>query len=93
MRPARGRTPDVGRDEDAVLEVLEGLVHLDALLLLHRPVDGHRREVALLQQLVELDGALDGLDEDDDLVELQRVEQLVELAVLRILVELHVVLL
>ena len=76
-----------------MLEVLEVLVHLDALLLLHRRVDGHRREVALLQQLVELHCALHRLDEDNDLVELQRVEQLVELAVLRILVELHVVLL
>ena len=89
----RRRTPDVGRDEDAVLEVLEGLVELDALRLLDARVDGHRGEVALLQQLVELDGALHALDEDDHLVELERVEQLVELAVLLVLGELDVVLL
>ena len=89
----RRRTPDVGRDEDAVLEVLEGLVELDALGLLDARVDGHRGEVALLQQLVELDGALHALDEDDHLVELERVEQLVELAVLLVLGELDVVLL
>ena len=68
-----------------MLEVLEGLVELDALRLLDARVDGHRGEVALLQQLVELDGALHALDEDDHLVELERVEQLVELAVLLVL--------
>ena len=78
----RRRTPDVGRDEDAVLEVLEGLVELDALRLLDARVDGHRGEVALLQQLVELDGALHALDEDDHLVELERVQQVVKLSVL-----------
>ena len=56
-------------------------------------MDGHRGEVALLQQLVELDGALDRLDEDHHLVELERVEQLVELAVLLVLSQLDVVLL
>ena len=76
-----------------MLEVLEGLVELDALGLLDARVDGHRGEVALLQQLVELDGALHALDEDDHLVELERVEQLVELAVLLVLGELDVVLL
>ena len=85
--------PDVRRDEDTVLEVLEGLVERDALRLLDARVDGHRGEVALLQQLVELDGALHALDEDDHLVELERVEQLVELAVLLVLRELDVVLL
>merc|ERR1712154_757677 len=30
--------PDVGGDQDAVLEILERLVHLDALLLLHAPM-------------------------------------------------------
>ena len=78
----RRRTPDVGRDEDAVLEVLEGLVELDALGLLDARVDGHRGEVALLQQLVELDGALDRLDEDDNLVKLEHIKKVVELSVL-----------
>mmetsp|Transcript_36516 Transcript_36516/g.72731 ORF Transcript_36516/g.72731 Transcript_36516/m.72731 type:complete len:361 (-) Transcript_36516:1523-2605(-) len=85
--------PDVRRDEDAVLEVLEVLVHLDALLLLHRSVDGHRGEVALLQQLVELDSTLHRLDENNHLVEFERVKQLVELAVLLVLLQLDVVLL
>ena len=76
-----------------MLEVLEGLVELDALRVLDARVDGHRGEVALLQQLVELDGALHRLDEDDDLVELEGVEELVELAVLLVLGELDVVLL
>jgi hypothetical protein len=32
-----------------VLEILETLVHLDAILLLHVSMDGHGRKVALLQ--------------------------------------------
>ena len=56
-------------------------------------MDGHRWEVALLQKLVELDGALHRLDEDYHLIELEGVEQLVQLAVLLILGELDVVLL
>mmetsp|Transcript_5810 Transcript_5810/g.12664 ORF Transcript_5810/g.12664 Transcript_5810/m.12664 type:complete len:340 (+) Transcript_5810:682-1701(+) len=52
-----------------------------------------RREVALLKQLVELDGALNRLYEDNHLVELERIEQLVELAVLLVLGQLDVVLL
>ena len=89
----RRRTPDVGRDEDAVLEVLEGLVELDALRLLDARVDGHRGEVALLQQLVKLDGTLDGLDEDHDLVELKCVQKFVEFAIFLVLCQLYVVLL
>jgi len=85
--------PDVRRDEDAVLEVLEVLVHLDPLLLLHRRVDGDRGKVALLQQLVELHRARDRLHKDDHLVELERVEQLVELPVLLVFGQLDVVLL
>ena len=71
---------------------LEILVHLDALLLLHARMNRDRREVALLKQLVELDGALNRLDEDNHLVELERIEQLVELAVLLVLGQLDVVL-
>ena len=48
--------------------------NLDALLLLHRSMDGHRWEVALLQKLVELDGALHRLDEDYHLIELEGIE-------------------
>mmetsp|Transcript_23195 Transcript_23195/g.59615 ORF Transcript_23195/g.59615 Transcript_23195/m.59615 type:complete len:401 (+) Transcript_23195:292-1494(+) len=85
--------PDVRRDEDAVLEVLESLVLLNSLLLRHRAVDGDRGEVALGEELVELDGALDRLDEDHHLVELERIKQVVELAVLLLLAQLDVVLL
>ena len=52
------RTPDVSGDENAVLEILEVLIHFDALLLLHRRVDSDGGEVALLQQLVKLNRAL-----------------------------------
>lgn len=58
---------DVGRDEDTLLERLELLVPLDALLLLQARVDRDRREVALAQEAVELSRARDRLDEDADL--------------------------
>mmetsp|Transcript_23196 Transcript_23196/g.59619 ORF Transcript_23196/g.59619 Transcript_23196/m.59619 type:complete len:325 (+) Transcript_23196:629-1603(+) len=66
---------------------------LNSLLLRHRAVDGDRGEVALGEELVELDGALDRLDEDHHLVELERIKQVVELAVLLLLAQLDVVLL
>ena len=39
-------------------------------------MDGYGGEVLFAQDLVELDGVLHGLDEDDDLVEHERVEQI-----------------
>lgn len=58
---------DVGSDEHPLLKRLELLVSLDPLLLGESRVDGDGGEVALPQQLVQLSGAGDGLDEDDDL--------------------------
>ena len=55
-------------------------------------MDARRGEVALAQQAVELLGARDAAHEDDDLVEVERVEQVVELAVLLALAEHDVVL-
>lgn len=63
------------------------------LLLLETAVDGDGREVAVDEQFVERGGARDRLDKDDELVELERVEEVDELAVLGRLLELHVVLL
>ena len=56
-------------------------------------MDGDGRKVALAQQSVELVGTAHALDEDDDLVELERVEQVVQLAILLVLLEPHKVLL
>ena len=56
-------------------------------------VNADRREVALLQQRIELRSARNRLDKDTDLVELEVVEQVVELAVLFLFLELEVVLL
>ena len=56
-------------------------------------MDADGREVALLQQSVELSSTSDRLDEDADLVELELVEQVVELPVLLLLLELEEVLL
>jgi hypothetical protein len=54
---------------------------------------GNAREATLSQQLVELDGAHDALDKDDDLVKVERVEKVVKLAVLLRLFESDKVLL
>lgn len=56
-------------------------------------MDRDRGEVALAQEGVELGGARDRLDEDADLVELERVEEVVQLAVLGRLLQADVVLL
>ena len=84
---------DTSTHHDALLEVLEGLVAGDALVLLERTVDADGREAALLEELVEKLGALHLRYEDDDLVELERVEEVVQLAVLLVLLQLDVVLL
>ena len=84
---------DVGGNHDALLEVLEELVLLEPLLLLHAGVNGDGGEVALNEEVVELAGAGHGLDEDDNLVELEGVEEVAELPVLLVLGELDKVLL
>mmetsp|Transcript_9342 Transcript_9342/g.40993 ORF Transcript_9342/g.40993 Transcript_9342/m.40993 type:complete len:344 (+) Transcript_9342:410-1441(+) len=83
---------EVGRDEDALVTLLERFVPRQALLLRHAAVDGDGRKVALGEELVEVRAALHGLDEDDHLVEHERVEEIVELAVLLRLGQLDVVL-
>lgn len=84
---------NIGGDTDTLVELLELLITLDALLLTDTGVDSDGWEVALAKELVELSSTKSGLDEDDDLVELHLVEELVELAVLLLLIELDVVLL
>lgn len=56
-------------------------------------MDAGRGEVALVEDLVELRRPLDRVHEDDDLVELERVQQVHQLSVLLLLLELDVVLL
>lgn len=104
-RVARSRTDDdvhaldvdaaahqVGGHQYALVALLEGAVAREPLLLRHARVDADGREVALNQQLVQLRCAVDGLHEDDHLVEIQRVEQVRQLAVLLVLRQLDVVL-
>lgn len=76
---------DIGGDEDTLVELLERFVAGDTLLLGHGAVNANTGEVALDQQLVELVGALDRLDKDADLVELERIQEVVQLAVLLVL--------
>lgn len=56
-------------------------------------MDTDGREVALLQESVELSSTLNRLDKDADLVEFEIVQQVVELPVLLPLLELEVELL
>lgn len=56
-------------------------------------MDTDGREVALLQESVELSSTLNRLDKDADLVEFEVVQQVVELPVLLPLLELEVELL
>ena len=58
---------EVGRDEDALVEILELLEACEALFLLEAGVDADGREVAVLQQLGQLGGSLQLGHEDDDL--------------------------
>jgi len=56
-------------------------------------VDGDTGEVLLAKKLIQLDGAVNALHENDDLVELQAVKQLAENAVLVLLLDVGVELL
>mmetsp|Transcript_9195 Transcript_9195/g.16849 ORF Transcript_9195/g.16849 Transcript_9195/m.16849 type:complete len:392 (+) Transcript_9195:196-1371(+) len=78
--------------QDALLEVFELSVLGNAVWLRHLSVNAHGGEVALLEEAVELDGALVLGHEDHHLVELEAVQQVRELAVLLLLLQLHVVL-
>jgi len=83
----------VRRDQNAALEVLEQLVALETLLLVHCAVNVNGGEVLLLQQRRQGDATLHRFDEDDDLVELQRIQQVEQLAILLRLGQFDVVLL
>ena len=63
------------------------------LVHLHLCVDANRREIALGEELVELLRTRNGSHEDDNLVEVERIKQVVQLAVLLCLLELDIVLL
>lgn len=63
------------------------------LLLGNTRVHCDRREVTLLEQLVQFCSSLSALHKDNGLVELQLIKQLIEFAVLLLLIQLDVVLL
>jgi len=73
--------------------ILFGYGALDLPLgLVHLGVDSLGREELLVENFSQLLGVLDGLDEDDYLVELQLVQKIHELGDLLFLVEHNVVL-
>lgn len=72
----------IGRHQNTLREVLEGLEFFDALFLAQSSVNADGRKVALLQKPVELSGARDLGDENDDLVELESIQKVVQFAIL-----------
>jgi len=83
----------VRSDQDAALEVLEELITLETLFLVHGAVDVDGGKVLLFQQGCEGNATLDRFDEDDDLIELQRIQQIEQLAILLRLAQFDVMLL
>jgi len=86
-------TEKVGGDEDTSLEIFEELVSLKTFFLIHGSVNIDGGEVLFLEERGERDAPLHGLDEDNDLVEFERVEQIEKLSVLLVLLDLDIVLL
>lgn len=85
-------TEEVSSYKDALLELLELLVLLDTIILLHARVDAHGWEVALLEEAIQFDRAADLANEDNNLVEVERVQKVAKFAVLLVLLEFNVVL-
>jgi hypothetical protein len=77
---------------NTLAEILELLVALNTFLLFESRVDGDRGELAFDQKFIQLLGTLDGLHENNNLVEFKSVQEVEELAVLFFLAELDVVL-
>mmetsp|Transcript_9395 Transcript_9395/g.19517 ORF Transcript_9395/g.19517 Transcript_9395/m.19517 type:complete len:386 (+) Transcript_9395:2415-3572(+) len=72
----------VGGDQNARIEILEGLVLGDTFFLLHTSVDANGRKVAFRQQSVQFLGASNLGDKNDNLIEFEGIQQIVEFAVL-----------
>ncbi len=86
-------TENVGGDHNSVLEGLEVSITLYALILLQVSVNCNRGKVVLAQQMVKHLSSVNALDEDNNLVEMQRVEQVNKLLDLFLLLDLDKVLL
>jgi len=80
-------------NKNAMLEFLEPVVDLDALLLSEVTVHGLGGEGLLVKDLSQLDGVRNSLNKDDHLVEVEGIDEVGQLGVLLVLIELNVVLL
>ena len=78
---------------DSVLELLKVLVSLDSLVLSQISVNGDRREVVPPQYLIKFDCILHSFHENYDLVEHERVKQVLQLPDLFVLFKLYIILL
>mmetsp|Transcript_14206 Transcript_14206/g.34034 ORF Transcript_14206/g.34034 Transcript_14206/m.34034 type:complete len:366 (+) Transcript_14206:330-1427(+) len=72
----------VGGDQDACVKILERFVLRDAFFLLHTRVNANGWKVALRQQSVQFLGASNLGNKNDNLIEFQRIQQVVEFSVL-----------
>jgi len=86
-------TEDFSGNQNSVLQVLESIVDLDALLLSQITVHGLGRKGLLVEDLSQFYGVGHSLNKDDDLVKIECVDEIRQLGVLFVLLELHVVLL
>jgi hypothetical protein len=86
-------TQHIGRNTNALVEILEGFVPRDTLFLGKTAVDGDGGEITFAEKTIEFAGSADRFDKDDDLVEFESVEEVVEFAVLLGFGETDVVLL
>ena len=86
-------TEDFSGNQNSVLQVLESIVDLDALLLGQVTVHGLGGKGLLVEDLSQFYGVGHSLNKDDDLVKIECVDEIRQLGVLFVLLELHVVLL
>lgn len=68
---------DISGNHDTLLKILERLVALDTLILAHLRVDADTGEVTVGQDAVQLVGTRDGAHKDTDLIEFQRIQEVV----------------
>mmetsp|Transcript_11140 Transcript_11140/g.34135 ORF Transcript_11140/g.34135 Transcript_11140/m.34135 type:complete len:230 (+) Transcript_11140:436-1125(+) len=85
-------TKDVCRHKNALLEIFEGFVPSNPVLLVEPAMYANGRKVAIYEQLVQLRRTCDAPNKDDDLIELERVQQIIQLSVLLALLQIQVVL-
>jgi hypothetical protein len=84
---------DLSSNKNAVLEFLEAIVDLDALLLSEVTVHSLRRKSLFVEDFSQLNSVRNSLHKDDNLIEVKSIDEVSQLSILLVLIKLHVVLL